>query len=325
MSTLHTYRLHSAWTDSVDLNLGKLQEMVRDREAWRAAVHGVTKSQTWLGDWTTADYSSLLHSSQIVGTLTRYPCLSFTWRCQYVPTPSHSLVLQCIYHTLLYRWENWDPEIKSDSPTVTSPRSHGVGTWPPDPSGPPSPLRWEPMMPSMADLGWEAPGPQEEAKEAAHGDREHRQDEQSIPLAHIPPTCQDGTQHHGEPSLLAWGTAPFHAREASPVTGSWLLLLNRQVVGVAKRQSPAAQPWPAWLPQREATILLPAASLGAPSRLQPEKLEQATWLGVQTSKASAPLKEGRGPGAGGRNQRNIWLVRFLPPLHSRKNWRQDNK
>ena len=40
-------------TDSVDMNLGKLREMVRDREAWHAAVHGVTKSQTWLGDWTT--------------------------------------------------------------------------------------------------------------------------------------------------------------------------------------------------------------------------------------------------------------------------------
>ena len=32
--------------DSMDMNLGKLQKMVRDREAWHAAVHGVTKSQT---------------------------------------------------------------------------------------------------------------------------------------------------------------------------------------------------------------------------------------------------------------------------------------
>ena len=32
--------------NSIDMNLGKLQEMVRDREAWHVAVHGVTKSQT---------------------------------------------------------------------------------------------------------------------------------------------------------------------------------------------------------------------------------------------------------------------------------------
>ena len=37
-------------TDSEDMNLGRLQEMVRDREAWRAAVHGVAKSQTQLGN-----------------------------------------------------------------------------------------------------------------------------------------------------------------------------------------------------------------------------------------------------------------------------------
>ena len=37
-------------TDSRDMNLGKLQEVVRDREAWHAAVHGVTKSWTWHGD-----------------------------------------------------------------------------------------------------------------------------------------------------------------------------------------------------------------------------------------------------------------------------------
>ena len=37
-------------TDAMDVNLGKLRKMVRDREAWRAAVRGVAKSRTGLGD-----------------------------------------------------------------------------------------------------------------------------------------------------------------------------------------------------------------------------------------------------------------------------------
>ena len=38
-------------TDSVDVTLSKLQEMVKDREAWCVAIHGVTESWTWLRDW----------------------------------------------------------------------------------------------------------------------------------------------------------------------------------------------------------------------------------------------------------------------------------
>ena len=43
-------------TDSMDMNLSNLREMVKAREAWHAAVHGVTKSQTRLSDWTASNH-----------------------------------------------------------------------------------------------------------------------------------------------------------------------------------------------------------------------------------------------------------------------------
>ena len=40
-------------TDSMDMSLSKLREMLKDKEVWRAAIHGVTKSRIWLSNWTT--------------------------------------------------------------------------------------------------------------------------------------------------------------------------------------------------------------------------------------------------------------------------------
>ena len=45
-------------TDSMDVNLSELQELVINREVWHAVIHGIAKSQTWLSDWTELNWHS---------------------------------------------------------------------------------------------------------------------------------------------------------------------------------------------------------------------------------------------------------------------------
>ena len=65
--------------DSMDMGLGGLQELVMDREAWRAAIHGVAKSQTRLSDWTELNWSSnkaRIRPWALLSLLARSECLS---------------------------------------------------------------------------------------------------------------------------------------------------------------------------------------------------------------------------------------------------------
>ena len=121
-------------TDSMDMSLGELRELVMDREAWRDAIHGVAKSRTLQSDWTELNWTELNWvgiSEKAVATHSSTRAWKIPWteepgRLQSMGSRrvGHDWVTSLLLFTFMHWRRKWRP-----TPMFLPGESQGWGTW----------------------------------------------------------------------------------------------------------------------------------------------------------------------------------------------------